>query len=71
MQIVKYGTVSRFGFETQASEEEHKKHMKFLHIEKASFTPFVLVEGAPGEIKAIWLKQSEYRRLLKKEGEAC
>ncbi len=71
MKIIAYGTASRFKFQHQATEEAHKKHMKWLHEQHASFTPYVLVEDLPEMEEPKWLKMSEYRKLLKKEDKAC
>jgi len=51
-------------------EIEFCKEMKKLWQMKIKFTPMVLVENVPGKTKATWLMLNEYRKILKKEGQA-
>lgn len=53
-----------------SDEIEFCKEMKKLWQMKIKFTPMVLVEGIPGKDKPTWKLLNEYRKLLKKEGQA-
>lgn len=72
MKILNYATGSKFGFQILHTKEARSEHMKFLHKEKAPFTPFLLIEGWPGADKPVWKSDAEYKKMLKKEvDEAC
>lgn len=51
-------------------EIEFCKEMKKLWQMKIKFTPMVLVENVPGKEKPTWLMLNEYRKILKKGGQA-